>query len=216
MDRTIIKSLNIGLPKKEEFHGKEIFTGICKTPVTEPLHLGKRGLEGDGVGDPRHHGGYDKAVCVYNVDHYQYWENLFGITLSFAAFGENLSVSNIHEDDVCVGDVFMLGTAIVQVSQPRQPCKTLASRYGRADMIKLVVDAGFTGFYLRVLQEGIVEKKSSFVLVNREPHRISLTFANHILHHDRTNRQGIRKVLEVTALSESWRKSFLELRDKCK
>lgn len=216
MNGTIIKSLNIGLPKKEVFHGREIVTGIFKTPVSEQLRLRKSGFEGDGVGDLKYHGGHDKAVCVYSAEHYPYWENLLGITLPFAAFGENLSVANLYEDDVCVGDVFVLGTATVQVSQPRQPCKTLAARYGRADMIKLVVDTGRTGFYLRVLEEGIVEKGSPFVLRDREPHGISITVANHILHHDRTNREGIRKVLEVPALSESWRKSFLELNEKCK
>ena len=127
----IIESLNIGLPGKETFHGKEITSGICKQPVTKELFLTKMGFEGDGVADLKHHGGLDKAVCVYSIDHYPYWEEVLGIKMSYAAFGENLSVSNLHEDEVCIGDVFKLGEAIVQVSQPRQPCRTLAARYGR-------------------------------------------------------------------------------------
>lgn len=215
MNGIIIESLNIGLPKKEVFHGREIITGICKTGVSEPLSLKKLGFEGDGVGDVQHHGGPDKAVCVYSTDHYPYWERVLGTKLPIAAFGENLSVSNLLEKDICIGDVLGLGTALVQVTQPRQPCKTLAARYGRSDIIKLVVDSGRTGFYLRVLKEGIVEKDGPFVLRERDPHKITVAFANHVYHHDKENCEGIRKVLEVPGLSESWRCSFLELSKKC-
>jgi len=211
-----IESLNIGLPKKETFGGKEVLTGICKTPVSGPLRLGRLGFEGDGVGDMKHHGGHDKAVCLYSIDHYPYWEKTLGVALPAAAFGENLTTRGLLEEDVCIGDVFELGTATVQVSQPRQPCSTLAARYGRADMAKLVVDSGRTGFYCRVLAEGGVEKDSPFVLKERDPHKITVAFANSIYHHDRRNCEGIRKVLEVETLSESWRRSFQELAEKCK
>jgi MOSC domain-containing protein YiiM len=215
MNRMIIETLNIGLPKKELFGGKEVITGICKIPVSGPVHLGKSGFDGDGVGDLKHHGGPDKAICVYSTDHYPYWEDVLGAALPPAPFGENFSVSGLGEDDVCIGDVFTAGTALVQVSQPRQPCKTLAARYGRADMIKLVTESGRTGFYLRVLREGTVEKGAPFILQEKDVHGVTVAFANQILHHDRSDRAGISKVLEVPALSASWRKSFLELREKC-
>lgn len=211
-----IESLNISLPKKEIFGGKEILTGICKTPVSGPLRLGRLGFKGDGVGDVKHHGGHDKAVCLYSMDHYPYWEKTLGVALPAAAFGENLTTRGLLEEDICIGDIFELGTAAVQVSQPRQPCSTLAARYGRKDMAKLVVDSGRTGFYCRVLKEGVVEKDSSFMLKERDPHKITVAFANGIYHHDRTNCDGIRKVLEIPALSESWRSSFQELAEKCK
>ncbi len=115
----IIESLNIGLPRKENFHSKEIITGICKRSVSEPLHLKKLGFEGDGVADLKHHGGQDKAVCVYSIEYYPYWEKVLGIKLPPAAFGENLSVSNLHEDDVCIGDIFQVGTYCAG-----QPAKT--------------------------------------------------------------------------------------------
>lgn len=216
MNKIIIESLNIGLPKKEAFYGKEIVTGICKVPSSEPLHLKQFGFEGDGVGDVKHHGGLDKAVCVYSKDHYLYWEKVIGIKLPVAAFGENLSVANLREDDICIGDVVELGTAIVQVSQPRQPCKTLAARYGRRDLVKLVVNSGRTGFYFRVLREGIVEKDSPFIIKERDSLKITVAFANQIYHHDNKNCEGISKVLGVPALSESWQRSFLELRKKCR
>ena len=211
----IVESLNIGLPKKENFYGKEIITGICKQPAAGSLHLGKLGFENDEVGDLKHHGGDDKAVCVYSLDHYPYWEDALGIRLPVAAFGENLTVSNLHEDDICIGDIFQLGTAVVQVSQPRQPCRTLAARYGRDDLLKLVVDSGRTGFYFRVLEEGIVEKGAELIFKERAPRSVSVSFANRIYHHDRKNCEGIEKVLAAPALSASWQKSFRELKEKC-
>ena len=211
----IVESLNIGLPKKENFYGKEIITGIRKQPVAGSLHLGKLGFENDGVGDLKHHGGDDKAVCVYSLDHYPYWEDALGIRLPVVAFGENLTVSSLHEDDICIGDIFQLGTAVVQASQPRQPCRTLAARYGRDDLLKLVVDSGRTGFYFRVLEEGIAEKGAELIFKERDPRSVSVSFANHTYHHDRKNCAGIERVLAVPALSASWQKSFQELKEKC-
>ena len=211
----IVESLNIGLPKKENFYGKEIITGIRKQPVAGSLHLGKLGFENDGVGDLKHHGGDDKAVCVYSLDHYPYWEDALGIRLPVAAFGENLTVSNLHEDDICIGDIFQLGTAVVQVSQPRQPCRTLTARYGRDNLIKLVVDSGRTGLYFRVLEEGIVKKGDELILKERDPRSVSVSFASHTYHHDRKNCGAIEKVLAVPVLSASWQKSFQELKEKC-
>jgi len=214
MTGIIVESLNVGLPKKEIFNGKEVLTGICKTPVAGQVNLKKLGFENDGVADLKHHGGSDKAVCVYSTEHYGYWEKILGIKLPNAAFGENLSISNLREDDVCIGDIFQIGTALVQISQPRQPCNTLALRYGRNDMLKLVIDCGYTGFYLRVLKEGIVERGSRLILKKRDHPRITVSFANNVYHHDKNNCQAIKEVLAVRALSTSWRQSFLKLLNK--
>jgi MOSC domain-containing protein YiiM len=211
----LIDSLNIGLPKKETFYGKTIHTGIGKRPVSGSLHLKKLGFDGDGVADLKYHGGQDKAVCVYSLDHYPYWEKLLGTKLIPPAFGENLSVSHLKEDDVCLGDTFQIGTAVVQISQPRQPCKTLAALYGRNDLVKLVVNSGYTGFYLRVLKEGIVEAGNTLVLIEKEYHQISVAFANHIYHHDRKNRAGVESILAVSALSDSWKRDLRKLIENC-
>jgi MOSC domain-containing protein YiiM len=210
----IVKALNIGLPKREIFSTKELVTGICKQPVAGAVFLSKQGFEGDGVGDRKHHGGNDKAVCVYSFDHYPYWESKLGNTMPAAAFGENLSIAGMHEDDVCIGDVYRIGTAEVQVSQPRQPCGTLAARYGREDLVKLVVDSGRTGCYCRVIREGEVRTGDVVMVVERDIRAVSITFANTIFHRDRKNREGIMKVLSLPALSESWQRSFQELLHK--
>jgi MOSC domain-containing protein YiiM len=211
----IVESLNVGLPKKEIFDGKPITTGICKKPVSGQVTLRALGFDGDGVADTKNHGGPDKAICVYSLDHYPFWEKTLGVMLPAAAFGENLSVSNLKEDDVCIGDIFLLGTATVQISQPRQPCTTLAARYGRNDLVKLVINSGFSGFYFRVLQEGEVRVGAPLVLVEKDPNLISVSFANNIFHHDRKNREGIESVLTIPALSESWQRSLQRLREKC-
>lgn len=211
----IIESLNIGLPKKETFHGIEITTGICKTPVSGPLNLTADGFEDDGVGDLKHHGGIDKAVCVYSRDHYPYWEELLKIKLPDSAFGENLTISGLHEDEVCIGDIFEAGSALLQVSQPRQPCRTLAARYGRDDMIKLVRDSGRTGLYFRVLRTGRVKKGNHLQLKEKDKNGVTIAFANNIYHHRNTDCDGIERVLAVDALSTSWKKSFLELKQAC-
>ena len=212
MKNLVVESLNTGLPKKEIFHGREIITGICKQPVTGPLRLGRSGFERDGVGDMKHHGGDDKAVCVYSLEHYPYWKDVLGIKLPAAAFGENLTVSGLNEEDICIGDVFELGTALLQVSQPRQPCRTLAARYGRDDLVKLVADSGYTGFYFRVLKEGIVQKGTRLKLKEKDPRKVTVLFASHTFHLDRKNCEAIEKVLSVPALSASWQKSFQELK----
>ncbi len=211
----IVESLNVGLPKKEIFDGKPITTGICKKPVSGQVTLRALGFDGDGVADTKNHGGPDKAICVYSLDHYPFWEKTLGVRLPAAAFGENLSVSNLKEDDVCIGDIFLLGTATVQISQPRQPCTTLAARYGRNDLVKLVINSGFSGFYFRVLQEGEVRVGAPLVLVEKDPNLISVSFANNIFHHDRKNREGIESVLTIPSLSESWQRSLQRLREKC-
>jgi MOSC domain-containing protein YiiM len=210
----IIKALNIGTPKQEVFHGKTFVTGMCKKPVSGPRVLTKQGFEGDGVGDRKHHGGIDKAVCVYSLDHYAYWEEVLGIGMPESAFGENFSVTGLQEGDIHIGDIFRAGSALVQVSQPRQPCSTLAARYGRSDFVKVVSDSGRTGFYFKVIEEGKVKAGDRLDLVEKDGRLVTISYANHIWYHDRKNREGIGTVLSVPALSEAWRKSFQELKEK--
>ena len=211
----VVKSLNIGRPQPENFHGKECVTGICKQPVTGPLALTFTGFAGDGVADHRHHGGEDKAACAYSFEHYGHWQAVLGIIMPPAAFGENLTLVGLAEEDLCIGDTFRLGSAVVQVSQPRQPCKTLAVRYGRADFVKLVVDAGKTGWYFRVLEEGVAASGDRLLPLAKDPLQVTVAEANRIFHHDRRNPAGLERVLAVSALSGSWQQSFRELLAKC-
>ncbi|MGH2369464.1 MAG: MOSC domain-containing protein, partial [Chloroflexota bacterium] len=132
-------------------------SGIFKQPVAGPVRLGWTNLELDAQADLSVHGGPDKAVCVYAADHYAYWRtNLRRADLPYGAFGENFTVAGMDETEVCIGDVFAVGQAQVQVSQPRQPCWKLARRWRVRDLAARVERMGYTGWYFRVLAEGIV------------------------------------------------------------
>lgn len=208
METIKVLSLNVGKPKETDFRKKSVLTGFFKEPVHEAVFLSSVNFIGDGQGDLVHHGGVHKAVCVYPFAHYSYWERALDRPLSYGAFGENLTISGITEQDVCIGDSFQLGEAIVQVSQPRQPCFKLGLVYERKDMPLLVQDTGYTGFYLRVLQEGMVSPEDKLVPLTRQAQAITVAEANRLMHHDKQDLVGVRRLLEVEELSPSWRKTF--------
>ncbi|MDQ0089437.1 MOSC domain-containing protein YiiM [Paenibacillus anaericanus] len=203
-----IRSINVGKPAQVIHNGKEVSTGINKTPVNGAIYLSLLNFEGDGQADHVHHGGEDKAVCVYPFEWYAYWEQEIGTALAFGAFGENLTTEGMVEDDICIGDIFELGEALVQVSQPRQPCFKLAVKYGVPDLPLKVQQTGYTGYYLRVLREGLVSSEDRLILSQRHPARVTLTFANQIMHKDKDNMDGVSRILEVTELSDSWRQTL--------
>ena len=203
-----ILSLNVGKPKEMDFGKKSVSTGIFKEPISQTVFLSSRNFTGDGQGDLVHHGGVHKAVCVYPHEHYSHWERVLERTLPYGAFGENLTLTGMTEEDVCIGDSFQLGEAMVQVSQPRQPCFKLALVYERKDLPLLVQDTGFTGFYFRVLREGLVSPMDTLIPLTRQVHAISVSEANRLMHHDKQDLEGVRRLLEVEELSPSWRKTF--------
>ncbi len=209
-----IVSLNIGMPKNEMFGEKEYFTGLCKKQVNHGLDLRIMGFQSDGVANSKFHGGEEKAVCAYNFDHYAHWEKVLGHPMPEAAFGENFTVSGLDETSIHIGDIFKIGDAQVQVSQPRQPCKTLVARFQRNDFTKLIVQSGYTGLYFRVVEEGVVAPGDELISLENGQGKVTVAFANHIYHHDRKNRDGIKRILAVKALSASWRKSLDELLEK--
>lgn len=213
MKKGELVSINVGKPKQATFQNRELSTGIFKKPVDEPIFLSRLNFDGDAQADLVHHGGVDKAVCVYPFEHYGYWENELRQTLPIAAFGENLTTRGLLETDVCVGDVFQLGEAIVQVSQPRQPCYKLSMRYGDSNLPLKVQQTGYTGYYLRVLEEGVVAPTDRFILVEKHPKGITVAFANEIMHRDKNNAQAILQILEVEELSANWRKRFINRLD---
>ncbi|WP_036745679.1 MOSC domain-containing protein [Paenibacillus sp. UNC451MF] len=201
-------SLNVGKPIVIEYKGKPLETGIYKQPVEGNVYLSSIQLDGDGQADLINHGGKDKAVCVYCSEHFGFWQEQLGRELSYGAFGENFTVSGMMESGVHIGDIFEIGEAIVQITQPRQPCFKLGKRYDMPQLPIQVQNTGFTGYYFRVLKEGNVAKGQHFNLVERHPGAITILEANRLKYHDKSDWDGIRALLEVEALSESWRASF--------
>lgn len=184
-------------------------TGFYKQSVTDRIWLGYEGLRGDQQADRKHHGGADKAVCVYAAEHYPAWrQSLTMPGMEHGAFGENFTVRGLPETDVCIGDVFQTGDALVQVSQPRQPCWKLARRWRIKDLAAQVEQNGKTGFYLRVRQHGWVEAGARFELVERPFPMLTITHANQVMHH---RKQDFVAALELAAcplLSATWKDSL--------
>jgi MOSC domain-containing protein YiiM len=175
-----VVSLNVGLPRAQHYGRELVWTAGAKRPLPSAA-LRFHGFEGDGQADRRNHGGVDKAVCVYPLDHYAHWAKLFGRPLEPASFSENLTVSGAVEDEVCIGDVFGVGEAVIQVSQPRTPCGKLAGKNRQRLLTRWVAQAGYTGFYMRVLLEGFVSNGDAFEPIERHPERITVTAVNDII-----------------------------------
>ena len=208
MKKIEIRSINVGKPRDLQFGKKEVTTGINKKPVSDPVFLSTLNFTGDGQGDVVHHGGRDKAVCAYSYEHYPYWEEELGKPLNFSAFGENLTLLGLTEDELCIGDSFQIGEAVVQVSQPRQPCFKLSLIHERKDMPLLIQNTGYTGYYFRVLKEGMVAPHDQLQHISRPTLALSVSEANRLMHHDKGDVEGIRNLLMVDELSESWRNTF--------
>jgi len=204
----MVRSLNVGKPVEVEHQGKLVRTGIFKTPVTEARYLSSVNFAGDEQADLKYHGGPDKAVCVYPYERYAYWEEKLGITLALGAFGENITTEGMLEDEICIGDRFRMGGTMVQVSQPRQPCFKLGVKHGLPELPLAIQHTGYTGYYFRVLQEGEVRPGDQLELVERHPAGVTLAFANRVMHVDKEDAEGIRRILAVEELSTSWREQL--------
>ncbi|MED2011059.1 MOSC domain-containing protein [Brevibacillus borstelensis] len=201
-------SINVGKPQTVMHNGKEVSTAIWKYPVTDRRFLDWEQLDGDGQADRRFHGGKDKALMVYSYDHYSFWEEKLGQELAPGAFGENVTVRGLDESTVSIGDIFQLGEAVVQVSQPRQPCFKLDVRLQRSDMVSLIQQTGYSGFYMRVLETGMIGQDMEFRLLEKSSHNVTVSFINQIKYHKKDNLEAIRRILAVKELADSWRPSL--------
>lgn len=200
-----ITSVNVSVPQTMLYKGKEVRTAIAKRPAAGAVALGATSLAGDEQADKVHHGGPDKAVCVYFARHYPHWASVLGRPLEAGAFGENLTVDGAAEEDVRIGDIFRLGDAALQVSQPRVPCFKLSARHERPTFEGEVKASGFTGFYFRVLRPGSVAAGDTLVLEAADPAGVTIAEANRVMHRDPDDLDALRRLLAVDALADSWR-----------
>ncbi|MYL61795.1 MOSC domain-containing protein [Bacillus hwajinpoensis] len=197
-------SVNVGKPVETTYKGKPISTGIYKQPVRESVYVSNVQVEGDGQADLVHHGGSEKAICVYPVEHYEYWEKKLGCELKAGAFGENFTVSGLDEKEARIGDIYQIGGIKVQVSLPRQPCFKLAKKFEVENMHLFVMENGYSGYYLRVLEEGHVTVQDDIILEHRPDHDVPVSLINRVTYKDRTDRTGLVKALLAKELNESW------------
>lgn len=199
-----VRVLSVGQSGLLEYEGRSLRTAIFKRPVTGPVALGPEGLAGDEQADRRNHGGPDKALCAYPYEHYPFWERELGTVLEPPAFGENLTLEGLTEADVCIGDTFELGSALVQVTQPRRPCHVLGKRHRNPGLPLRVQDTGYSGFYLRVLRPGYVQAGDVLRLVARHPAGVTVAEANETVYRRRGDRAALERLLSVPELSASW------------
>ncbi len=216
MTATRIVSIQIGQVEEisDDSNGREPEivwrSAIRKRPVSGTVSVSNEGLQGDERADRRVHGGLDKAVLAYSFDHRADWQSEIDIDVGQpGGFGENFTVSGNSEETVCIGDVVEIGSAVLQVSQPRQPCWKLARLWKNPQLVKKVARNGRTGWYYRVLQEGEVEAGNEFTLVDRPHSTWTIAASNRALFHGDLSVVNMRELSELKELAESWKRDLL-------
>ena len=202
-------SVNVGLPRDIEWKGRTVHTGIWKDPVRGRCRVGRLNLDGDGQGDLAGHGGEQRAVFVYQIESYRYWqEQLRRSDFVHGQFGENFTIEGLPDDAVCIGDRYQIGSALFEVTQPRVTCYRVGIRMDEPRMPALLTSSGRPGFYLRVVQEGEVGPGDEIVKAGEGKERMTVAEINALLYSPNHARDRLESALRIEALSPGWRSSF--------
>ncbi len=205
-------SVNVGMPKDVPWQGKTVFTGVFKDPVTGPRRVRKLNVDGDGQGDLGGHGGEQRAVFVYQLQSYRYWERELGRSdFVYGQFGENLTVEGLSDDEVCIGDRYQIGSAVFEVTQPRVTCYRVGMRMNDPRIPALLVSHHRPGFYFRVLEEGDVQAGDEIVKLASGPEPMTVAEVDALLYLPGHPRQQLLRALRIPALSPGWQASFRAL-----
>ncbi len=202
-------SVNVGLPREVVWKGKTVSTGIFKEPINGSAMMRSLNLDGDAQADLTVHGGAEKAVYAYPIEHYAYWRNeLPEIDFPCGMFGENLTTEGLLEHQVNIGDRFRIGNAEVIVTQPRMPCYKLGIKFGRADMVKRFLDSRLTGFYFSVLQEGEVIAGDSLERIRQDENQVTVADITRLFVREIEDLELLNRALQVQALPANWKDYF--------
>jgi len=204
----LIRSIHTGKPRSLHDDRGDWFSSIARDRVDGPIQLLSDGLEDDRVAQP-YHGGPAAAVCVHLSDHYRFWNERYGLSLSEGGLGENLVLDGLTEDQVYAGDIIQIGTALVQISGPRVPCANQARHAGQPDWIKRTIRENRTGFYMRVLRPGAIRAGDAWQLQDRLNKTGSITAINRCFYLDFDPAQAEQLAI-LNGLSEWWQKQFRE------
>lgn len=209
----IIRSVNVSLPKQVQHKNKTVSTGIFKQPVSGPVSVSRLNLKGDQQVDQVNHGGEHKAVYGFSADHYPFWQDKLELAaLPFGKFGENLTISDLDEHRLCIGDQLQAGQTVLEITQPRVPCFKLGLAFQRDDMPRLFVQHAATGMYFRVIETGTVKAGNSVSLLKAHSARLSVQrlfrayFDKSLPAEDK--KPVLEQALEITALSAEWRQQL--------
>src|SRR3954469_21463550 len=212
IDVGTLLSVNVGMPKEVAWRGRTVFTGVFKDPVSGPCRVRRLNLDGDGQGDVGGHGGEQRAVFVYQLGSYRYWARELGRDdFVHGQFGENFTVDGLADDEVCIGDRFQVGTAVFEVSQPRVTCYRVGIRMDDPRIPALLVSHRRPGFYLRVLEEGVVQAGDDIVKLASGPEQMAVAEVDARLYLPGHTRQQLLRALRIPALSPGWQASFRAL-----
>jgi MOSC domain-containing protein YiiM len=198
----------VGLPREVSWKGKPVTTGIFKQPVAGRVRMRSLNLDGDQQADLTVHGGIEKAIYAYPMEHYAYWrQELPDEPLPWGAFGENLTIEGLSETTVNIGDRFRIGTAEVMVTQPRFPCFKLNLKFGRDDMVKRFLDSCLSGIYFSVVQEGEVGAGDAIEPISRDENNVTVTDIVSIYRRE-ADHDLVRRAVQVPALAAELKTSF--------
>ena len=213
-------SVNVGRPRDIVWKGRTVHTGIWKDPVPGRSRVDRLNVEGDGQGDLAGHGGEQRAVFVYQLESYRYWqEQLQRTDFVYGQFGENFTIEGLPDDEVCIGDRFRIGSARFEVTQPRVTCYRVGIRMNEPRMPALLTSSGRPGFYLRVLQPGDVGAGDDIVKEAVANERMTMRRSTRSSIRRNHPRDRLERALRIDALSPGWRSSFeslLQSRQRCR
>ncbi|MBX2959250.1 MAG: MOSC domain-containing protein [Flavobacteriales bacterium] len=208
-----VLSVNISKPQTITVNGKEELTGYFKNPV-ETIYLGKTDVKEDSVVDREHHGGEDKACYLYGFNHYEFWKNKYPQTaFDFGMFGENITVENIDESTLRIGDTFEIGEAIIQITQPRQPCYKMGIKFNNQKVVNEFRLSNFPGIYVRVLKEGNVKTNDELKLIDRDNASPTVLEVYRLIYESKPNQEKLNQLIEnkfiATSLKQYIQKKYI-------
>jgi len=202
-------SVNVGLPRDIEWNGRTVHTAVWKAPVGGHCRVGRLNLKGDGQGDLAGHGGEQRAVFVYQLESYEYWQGQLKRTdFVHGQFGENFTVEGLPDHAVCIGDRYQIGSALFEITQPRVTCYRVGIRMNEPRMPALLTSNGRPGFYFRVLKEGEVGAGDEIVKIGEAKERMTVAEINALLYSPNHSHDQLERALRIEALSPGWRTSF--------
>ncbi len=202
-------SVNLGLPRDVEWNGRTVHTAVWKDPVPGRCRVGRLNLEGDWQGDLAGHGGEQRAVLVYQLESYEYWQGQLNRTdFVHGQFGENFTVDGLPDHAVCIGDRYQIGRALFEITQPRVTCYRVGIRMNEPRMPAMLTSSGRPGFYFRVLKEGEVTAGDEVVKIGEAKERMTVAEINALLYSPNHSHDQLERALRIEALSPGWRRSF--------
>ena len=208
----VLVSVNVGMPKDVSWHGETVHTGVWKQQVDGPQMVRRLDIDGDGQGDLNGHGGEQRAVLVYQLQSYKYWQQHFGRDdFTHGMFGENLTVDGLPDDEVCIGDRYRIGEAEFEVTQPRVTCYRVGMRLGEPQLPALLVSHHRPGFYMRVITEGHIQGGDAIIKTRTGPGALSVADTDALLYLPGHDRDKLQSALQIPALSPGWQSSFRDL-----